>query len=230
MSILIKSKLKKRAVTLVALASTLAFTGNASANTKTNTDNSPWYLMAELGVAKSQVTDVDLTRLLNQQNAPSTLSVNAINVDDSDTAWSLHAGYRFHPNLAVELGYMDLGNRSVDIRGRTTDLNQFYQQISSIHPEAGEGVSAAVAANFPVLIDNLSVTARLGYFDWDGGYRTSAGQRGVGRSRVEGEDVWYGLSLNYQLNREISGLISYKRVNLERDDNNVVSIGVVYHF
>ena len=226
MSIFTKSKLKKTVVTLAALASTLAFTSNASANT----DSSPWYLVAELGVANSQVSDVDLTRLLNQQNNPSTLSVNALRVDDSDTAWSLHAGYRFHQNLSVEFGYMDLGERSVDISGRTTDLNSFFQQVSAIHPEAGEGLSAAFAANFPVLIDNLSVTARLGYFDWDGGFCTNSGQQGVGRNEVEGEDVWYGLSLDYQFNQEISALISYKRVNLERDDNNVLSVGVVYHF
>lgn len=235
MRIFTQNKLKNTAaLTLSALVSTLAIVSTANAdssvNSRVNTDDSPWYLMAEVGIANSQVSDVDITRLLNQQNAPSTLSVNALDVDSRDAAWSIHVGYEFYHNLSIELGYMDLGNRSVHISGSTTDVSRFYQQVSAIHPEAGEGVSAAFAVRLPVLGDELSLNARLGYFDWEGGYHTRANQQSVGTSRVEGNDVWYGLSLNYKLNQDISGLISYKRVNLSRDDNNVVSIGLVYHF
>src|SRR5689334_13737483 len=37
------------------------------------------------------------------------LSGPGVSCDDQDTAWKIYGGYQFHPNVAVELGYADLG-------------------------------------------------------------------------------------------------------------------------
>jgi OOP family OmpA-OmpF porin len=38
--------------------------------------------------------------------------------DDSDTGWKIFGGYQFHPNFAVEMAYMDLGE--VTAKGRAS--------------------------------------------------------------------------------------------------------------
>ena len=195
--------------------------GQAFAN-----EESAWYVQAELGKATSKVSSSDIDGLFNQQN----IQASNANLDDDDFAWALHLGYELTEYVAVELGYMDLGERSLDIVGNTTDLEGFYQQVSKVYPEAGEGVSAALALTMPITEEDLSVTARLGYFDWRGDYRTRNIAQVVGSDRPEGEDIWYGISGNYQLDESWSVSLNYKRVKLENHDNDVYTLGVNYHY
>jgi OmpA-OmpF porin, OOP family len=64
----------------------------------------PWYVGLSAGQAS---TSTDLV-----ENRESTI-VNAFDIhsdfDRTDTAWKAFAGYRLHRNVAVELGYADLG-------------------------------------------------------------------------------------------------------------------------
>jgi OOP family OmpA-OmpF porin len=59
-----------------------------------------WYAGFGIGRGNLNVSGQDLTGLANAS------------VDDSDTTYTVRGGYRFHPNLAVELGYYDLGQYS----------------------------------------------------------------------------------------------------------------------
>ena len=56
-----------------------------------------WYMGLGAGVGSLNASGQDLTGLPNAQ------------LDDTDTTYTVRGGYRFHPNLAVELGYYDLG-------------------------------------------------------------------------------------------------------------------------
>lgn len=56
-----------------------------------------WYVGFGAGVGNLGMSGQDLTGLSNAQ------------IDDTDTTYTVRGGYRFHPNLAVEVGYYDLG-------------------------------------------------------------------------------------------------------------------------
>lgn len=56
-----------------------------------------WYALAGAGQTKADI-----------QN--SAIDPNFVgNIDDTDTGWKVGIGYQFHPNVAVELNYVDLG-------------------------------------------------------------------------------------------------------------------------
>lgn len=46
---------------------------------------------------------------------------DAPGLDRSDTAWKAYAGYDFTPNLALELGYVDLGDFSSSVGATSVD-------------------------------------------------------------------------------------------------------------
>lgn len=98
------------------------------------------------------------------------------NCDDKDTSWGLFAGYQFHRNIGVELGYHNLGSISApgaSIDGRAIEL---------------------VAVGMLPLTNQFSAYAKLG------GYRGEL--KGLGISE-ENTDVTYGLGVQYDFTRNV---------------------------
>src|SRR5438128_1253798 len=75
--------------------------------------SSPWYLGVGIGQGHLNKNGTDLTGINNAQ------------VDDNETTYTIRAGWRFHPYLALELGYYDLGKYSFHGRpfGTTLDVD-----------------------------------------------------------------------------------------------------------
>lgn len=184
-----------------------------------------WYIGADIGFAESKVNKTDIDRFFQQSG----LDANSIDVDDNDTAWSAFLGYQFNSYLALELGYLDLGERSVDFTGRTTDRTRFFDNVEHIYPQSAEGASANVVLSYP-LTETVKISGKLGYFDWQGDYRTLETGNQVGDDRVSDQDFWYGAEINYRLasNWQLYG--SFSRVKLTRDDNNRFALGLRYYF
>ena len=56
-----------------------------------------WYIGAGIGGGNLNASGTDITGLSNAS------------VDDTDTTYTVRLGWRFHPNMALEAGYYDLG-------------------------------------------------------------------------------------------------------------------------
>src|SRR5947209_7362131 len=74
---------------------------------------SPWYFGVGIGQGHFNKSGTDLTGINNAQ------------VDGTETTYTLRAGWRFHPYMALELGYYDLGKYSFHGRpfGTTLDID-----------------------------------------------------------------------------------------------------------
>jgi OOP family OmpA-OmpF porin len=142
------------------------------------------------------------------------ISGPGISCDEKDTAWKILGGYQFNRNLAVELGYANLGEVSA----------------------SGFGVSATVEAtafdlvavgSFPV-VDKLSVYGKLGLFRAD-----FEGRSSVGATLDESENGFtFGIGLRYDVMRNLGVRAEWQRYN-EIDgelDADVLSIGVIWRF
>jgi OOP family OmpA-OmpF porin len=70
-----------------------------------------WYIGGGVGVGNLDKIGQDITGLPNAS------------IDDSDTTYTLRGGYRFHPNMAVEVGYYDLGKYSFSGRSGNIDVS-----------------------------------------------------------------------------------------------------------
>jgi len=107
---------------------------------------------------------------------------------DNDTAWRFFAGYQFNRNLALELGYADLGI----VRAEGTFLGTPTRFIGEV-----KGFDLAGVLSFNV-VDRLSAFAKLG------GYRmrTTVDVNFGGTDTRDGETnsgLTYGLGLGYDL-------------------------------
>ena len=77
-------------------------------------------------------------------------------VDDKDTTWNIGVGYRFHRNVAVELGYASLGEYNV----RYTGTGAFAGESANDAYEVTAWKLAAVG--FLPVMENFSLIGKLG--------------------------------------------------------------------
>jgi len=198
---------------------------NDEVNYKSCDNQVGWYLGGEIGNATTDIDGADLDNFYQQSG----LSANSIAVDDSDTAFSVFAGYQFSTHLAIEGGYIDLGERSVSFTGETTDLGAFYDNAEHVYPQSGAGLSLAVVGAWPIT-ESLKVSAKLGYLDWEGDYLTTEQSNNVGRDSISGGDIWIGGELNYRASDKFQLYLSAQRFELARDETTNIALGVRYYF
>ncbi len=70
-----------------------------------------WYAGFGAGVGNLNKSGQDITGL------------NDVTIDDSDKTYTIRGGYRFHPNMAVEVGYYDLGKYTFGGRSGGIDVS-----------------------------------------------------------------------------------------------------------
>jgi OmpA-OmpF porin, OOP family len=104
---------------------------------------SPFYLGAGIGQGKLNVSGPDLTGLSNAS------------VDDTNTTYTIRAGWRASPYWAIEVGYYDLGKY------------QFHGQAGATTASAIDGEAKAKSMGVSLVgilpMDALDLYARLGY-------------------------------------------------------------------
>lgn len=130
--------------------------------------------------------------------------------DDDESAWRVLGGYQVHRNLAVELGYTDLGDMTLG--GRPVESN------------AWELVGVGL---FP-LNEYFSLLGKLGayYGEAEGG--------GLRETRT---DLTYGLGAEYNMNRNLGVRLEWQRyTDFGRGafgsggDQDILSLGAIYRF
>ncbi|MFT4927593.1 MAG: putative porin [Phenylobacterium sp.] len=184
-----------------------------------------WYLGGSLGLAQ---TDVDNHRI-EQHFEQNNLDVSRVSTDNDDIGGNIMVGYQFNRYFALEAGYLDFAERSVHFSGQTTDIAAFYAAAKNIYPQSGDGVLVALVASWP-MSERFKLSAKLGYFDWQGDYVTLDDQGQQGSATTSDGDVLIGAELNYRLNAQTQLFTSYQRVKLNQDDNDMFAVGLRYYF
>jgi len=78
-----------------------------------------FYVGAGVGYGSMSIDSQKIDRILDSALTPTGYQVTGSNVDDGASPWSAFVGYRFMKYVAVELGYIDLGN--ADYTGIVSD-------------------------------------------------------------------------------------------------------------
>ncbi|TKB56074.1 outer membrane beta-barrel protein [Ferrimonas aestuarii] len=102
--------------------------------------HNPWYLGVGLGQNDWQGVCPDT-------------GTGDLSCDDNDFAWDIFGGYRFNPNVGLELGYVDLGEAD------------WSDQLSSRNTD-GSGVRFGIVGNLPIM-ERLDFNAEIGGFWYD---------------------------------------------------------------
>jgi OOP family OmpA-OmpF porin len=184
-----------------------------------------WYMGGQLAYGQTDISQRNVDTFYNETG----FAASSLNVEDSDLAFSLMTGYQFNTYWAIEGAYLDLGERSVDFTGSAIDLADFYDNIEHVYPQSGDGLSIAVVGSWP-LSENIKLSGKLGYWHWGGDYTTYNANGDVGSDSIKGNDLWYGVELNYRLSERTQLYLTAGRFSLDRDENNAFGLGVRYYF
>jgi OOP family OmpA-OmpF porin len=161
----------KKIITAVALAAGLVSAPAFAQN---------WYVGFGAGIGNLGKTGQDITGLTNAT------------IDDSDKTYTIRGGYRFHPNLAVELGYYDLGKYTFSGRSGSID-------VSGSAKAKSYGISLVGIA--PVA-QNFELYARLGIEESE--LKANANTANLTASDSERQTgATYGIGARYLITKEI---------------------------
>jgi hypothetical protein len=194
--------------TLVLLAAAMASSPPASAG------DSPWYVTAKLGA-----TDVE-------QNFGSRLL--GWRVDDQDSSAAVEAGYQFHPNLALQAGYRDLGsypglNRPCP-RGELCPQTVADVLIVPVFPrEAAFSAFTLVAVPRWPIAARASLYGKLGALFWQSDLERSFGNPS---NEPAGTDLLAGVGVQYEFPSGLGLLVEYEASDLVSE----LSAGVSWRF
>ena len=144
--------------------------------------------------------------------------------DGKDSAWKIFGGYQVNRNFAIELGYTDLGEATVNVSGPGGNLN------ASVESSAWElvGIGSLPVAN------RFSVYGKLGL------YRGEVEGRGAGtvlgvpvnfNEDDSGTDLTFGIGAKFDLTRNLALRGEWQRYNdFSGADIDVLSVGLVVRF
>ncbi|WP_286240447.1 outer membrane beta-barrel protein [Neptuniibacter halophilus] len=170
------------------------------------------------------------------------VSAAGINTDDTDSAFSLGVGFQYNEYLAVELGYLDLGEASFStnapvsgtVGGSSVTLD------GSLDLDA-TGFFLGLRGNY-ALNDAFTLFGRAGLLNWESdltlaGTATIDGVAYTGSfsgEAADGTDPYLGLGVEYNFNENLSAKLQYNRYFLDFEgedlDVDTFTAGLSYRF
>ena len=183
-----------------------------------------WEISGHIGRAMGGTDDSDLNNQINTQG----LNVTAISSRHNRAAWQLLLAYRHTPTWSLEFGYVDLGDISTNLSGKTADIDAFLTSVSDIHPQTAHGWQLSASYHHPI-DDTTNVVIRAGVLDWSSKYRlqSSATSYTVNEDDVSGmfsfgldKDVWKNLTLN----------LNYSQYDIDGESIPVLGLGLTHTF
>lgn len=121
--------------------------------------------------------------------------------DTERTAWQINLGYQYQKNLALEIGYLDLGEADVNFTSLSFSEAELENALENNYPISGEGITLGnrFSHNFN---NQFGVSLLVGLFWWDGEIEASGAN--VDTDLDGGIDPLFGLAAHYHLNKQWS--------------------------
>jgi OmpA-OmpF porin, OOP family len=148
--------------------------------------------------------------------------------DDSDTGFKVYGGYQFTPNLAVEFGYVDLG----EVTASGTDS---FLGTTSVLIEAS-GFTLAAVGTIP-LGDRFGLLGKAGFFRWDVDASATSSVFGSASDNETGTDLFLGFGGFMNLGKNLSLRVEWERFMDVGDEDttgstdvDLLSAGIVFRF
>lgn len=150
-------------------------------------------------------------------------SIVAADFDDKDTALRLFVGADVNPNVAVELGYVDLGEATTDALSNGCC---FYAAGGVRHELSADGIDLSVLGKLPVG-DAGAVNVRIGFLKWDGDEKISDSTGSLSGSD-DGTDFFLAFGGQYRLSEQFGLRGEYAMYKLDDFDVDVLSLSLIF--
>ena len=205
-----------------ALALTLMPAGSALAQ-------GTWYVHGGIGQTDLDYSAADLTSDLSSLG----WTISDPIVDSDEFAWKIMAGFAFNSNVAVEGGYVNLGEVMTQYRASVapSEIDDILSDTYAIHPYQGDGWVLAGVVTWPVNPDKFSVNLKLGAFRWESETDVRVIQGGTGSvsGSDSGTDTMFGVGIEWQLDPMWSLTAEWERYKMN-EWLDVPFIGVKVRF
>jgi len=185
-------------------------------------------------------TSIGLTSILLAVNVSATAGSKDSYVTHEATSYVTHSSHGTVNNgrgayAGIGLGHTHLDNVDQDINVRAYmgyDLNRYFAVEAGlgkvtledqIH-DVGDltGIDVSVLAKLPITA-RISAYSRLGYWHWD---LDSSSQKGGGS--VDGNDMLYGVGLDYQVSPRFKVRLDATRREIEHDHLDSLNASIAY--
>ncbi len=208
---------------MVTSAVAVASVGDAMA-----ADTSGWYGDIGVGRSNSKIDGGAVDAMLGNQGLTS-----SSNVDAKQSAWKLDVGYQFHPNFAIEVGYVDLGKAQWNSNITAPNADTLNGEIHT------RGTTFDLVALAPIG-ERFSVYGKAGVIraavDFSGGSNGGGGTM-VASGSNNSTRAAYGLGMGYDITPRIGTKLEWDRyeglgdANLTGKGNfDLVTVALVYKF
>jgi OOP family OmpA-OmpF porin len=172
--------------------------------------------------AQLQISGAYLGGSLGQMKADDACRgiAGGVSCDDDDTAWRLFGGYQLNRNLAVELGFADLGK----VEARAGGIN------ASADLEAWDLVGLGMLP-----LGNFSLYGKAGAYRGEVKARANTAFLS-GSAKETTTDFTFGLGARYDFSRNFAVRAEWQRYNdmggddVGESDVDVMSVGLQYTF
>jgi OmpA-OmpF porin, OOP family len=216
----------KRAIAVgVGIGLGLAIPAGASAQ------ESPWYIGGSIGQSRVKLD----TGGLSSDLAAAGMANTGFSANETDTGFKLFGGYRFHPNFAVEGGYVDLGRFSADGTLTTFNFVPIVPLPTKVTIEVRQGLHLSAVGNLP-LANRFSVFGRLGAYNLRTETKATVAGSSSGESARNTGLLW-GLGAGYDFTGNVGMRLEWEKFNKVGDkdktgqgDVGLLSVGLVYRF
>lgn len=171
-----------------------------------------------LGLGQSRMNGLDdlCDTIVSTSFSGATTSCSA---DETDTSVNLFGGYRFNENFAVELGYLDLGESTIDT---TITANGASAVISG-----RTSVSGAYLAGVGILPlgERWSLFGRIGVFGGTAESDISLVANGITLSSEhvedDGSEMMYGVGAGFSISERIDLRLQFDRIDTDDAIDNL---------
>lgn len=188
-----------------------------------------WY--AGIGIGQSKVRGINASSV--------STPTGSLSIDDTDTSWKIFAGYRFHPNFAVELGYVDLGKASFNANVAVG--------ANGVTPGSANGSIKSRAVTLDAVgilpfAHNFEVFGKLGgYYARATSDESAVNFPFIGTASASSSNnnsgFHYGIGLGYSFTRAWAARVEWERFNkvgkgsdFGDSDIDNTSVSIVYKF
>ena len=150
--------------------------------------------------------------------------------DESDFAYKAYGGYRFLPNLGVEVAYADLGAPEGNL-----DLNG---SASALKAEVETTALMGYVVGYLFQDSNWDLFGKVGMASWDNDTTVTNTNTGASLSTSSsGTDLALGIGLQYRTDSNFAIRAEWENVQIDDDDSaisdqtaDLVTVGANYRF
>ena len=154
------------------------------------------------------------------------IEITLTDYETNRTAYQFAFGYQYHPALAVEVGYLDLGDNDVNFDSLALSDEELADIVEENYPISGNGLTVVNQFGYNVN-SNIQILTGLGFFVWQGDIDASLND--IDRDLDGGVDPIINVTAQYTLKNKVAFQLHAKRIIFDQQNVTLFGLGVNYH-